>query len=167
MYQNFIVFSCPQILQYIMYKILVLFFLSLILTTSCNLFKEEPKPIDFTTLDKYPFFDNCDSLATEDVMKKCFEETITYNIQKDLDTCRFITQAYLRNTGLIIHLDVHKDGHFSVYEIEKINSVEEALPELQSQIKSTIENLPLVKPAMKYGQNVSSRFMIPLYIEKN
>jgi hypothetical protein len=149
-----------------MFRFVVSLFLALFLMTSCDFFKKESKPIDFTTLDQYPLFDNCDSLAVEEVRKACFEETIVQFIQKDLDTCQFISQSYLRNTGLIIHINVNKEGKCSVQEIEKINSVEEALPELQMQIISTIENLPYITPAKKQGQNVSSRFMIPLYIEK-
>lgn len=149
-----------------MYRFVVSLFLTLFLATSCDFFQKDPKPIDFKTLDQYPVFSNCDSLTTEDERRVCFEETIVQFIQRDLDTCQFISQSYLRNTGLIIHINVNKKGKCSLEEIEKLSSVEEALPELQMQINSTIENLPIITPAKKQGQNVTSKFMIPLYIEK-
>ncbi len=150
-----------------MYKIVVSLFLPLFLATSCDLFQKDPEPIDFATVDEYPFFDSCDSLAAPELKKMCFEQTLIEYIQQDLDTCQFMNQTYLRSAGLIIHVDIHKDGHCSVNEIENMNSVEEALPQLQTQIISTVDNLPKVKPAVKKGQLVTSRFMIPLYIEMN
>jgi len=149
-----------------MTRIIISLLLLLFFTASCDLFQKKQQPIDFASLDDYPFFSTCDSLAKENIKKACFEETIYQYIQKDLDTCMFMSQSHLKNTGLIIHFDVHKDGHFSIFEIEKINNVAEAVPELENQIIKTFENLPKITPGKKQGQIVTSRFMIPLYIEK-
>ena len=127
-----------------MYKVIPSLILLLIVTTSCNLFQKEAKPIDFTTLDRYPVFATCDTTATDEEIKQCFEQTIVSRIQEDLDTCHYMNQAYLRNTGLIIHINVDRTGSCSVAEIEKLSGVEEALPDLEYQIVKTVENLHLM-----------------------
>ncbi|GEM_PF-2242932 len=146
----------------------ILFFIAVSLTvSSCNLFNKEIKPIDFASLDRYPVFQGCDSTAVADSIKICFEKSIVAFIQKDLDTCKLMNQAFLKDTGVIIHLDVLRDGSCQVAEIEKINEVEAALPELRNQITLSVANIPTMTPGKKIGQSVNARFMIPLYIEKN
>jgi len=135
--------------------------------SSCNLFKDEIKPIDFTTLDRYPVFQGCDSTAVADSIKVCFEKSVAASIQKDLDTCKFMNQTFLKDTGVIIHFDVLRDGSCQVVEIEKLNEIEIALPELKNQIILSVAKIPTLVPGKKIGQNVNARFMIPLYIEKN
>lgn len=149
-----------------MYKFVITFAFFIFLT-SCNFFKKEPKPLDFTSLDVYPIFEGCDSTATTEKIKQCFEQSFVNFIQRDLDTCHFINQTRLKDTGIIIHFDVLRDGTCKVVEIEKINNIETALPELQSQIIQSVSNLPPFTPAKKIGQKVNARFMIPMYIERN
>lgn len=138
----------------------------LLTTVSCQFFQKEPEPIDFTTVDVYPVFENCDSTATHEAIKSCFETTLTQRMQEAIDTFDFNTEQYLQNAGLIIHLEIKNDGTCYIYEIEKINKVEESLPELQTQLMFSVNQLPKVRPAKKRGQFVTSRYMIPLYIEK-
>ena len=145
---------------------MVFFLVVFILLNACQFFPKEPEPIDFTTIDEYPLFETCDSTANMEVRKMCFEQTIVNHIQQDLDTCHFNSENYLRNTGLILHIDVKFDGSCYIYDIEKINKIEESLPDLQTQLMLSVDNLPKLKAAKKRGQYVTSRFMIPLYIEK-
>lgn len=149
-----------------MYKLVFTFILT-VLISSCSYFVKESKPLDFTSLDVYPIFEGCDSTATPEVIKQCFEQSFVNFIQRDLDTCQFINQAKLRDTGVIIHFDVLRDGTCQVVEIEKLKNVEDALPELQTQIIKSVSNLPTFAPAKKIGQKVNARFMIPMYIERN
>ena len=148
-----------------MYKNLVFILAVLFATTSCNYFRKE-QPIDFTKLDRYPVFYGCDSTANPIVIKLCFEQSVASYLQKDLDTCHYMNLSALKDTGLIVHIEVSNEGVCSLIEIEKINSVEEALPGLESQILESIKNFPGITPAKKMGVPVTSRFMVPLYIQK-
>ena len=75
-----------------MYKISITLVFLLLLVSSCDFFYKEQKPIDFTKLDRYPVFYGCDSTASPEILKMCFEQSVAEYIQKDLDTC-----SYMRN----------------------------------------------------------------------
>jgi len=150
-----------------MVKMISLLLVSLVLFTSCDyvsdIFNTNPDRIDFTSIDEYPQFPSCDSLATLAFRQKCFEETAAKFIQNDLGVHEFSSPNPIAD-AIIVHFDIDKNGHASLYELETSELVKESLPELEDVIRESIANFPLLKPAKKRNFNVGSRYMIPVYI---
>ena len=138
------------------------------LLSSCNFiddfFKVKGPHIDFTTVDEYPFFPSCDSLATVAFNKDCFEKTVVKYLSADLANYH-ITVPKAFKEAVIVHIEVNKQGKTSLYELEASDKVKELIPDLENIISESLGNFPLVKPAKKHGNYVRSRYMIPLYIE--
>ncbi len=151
----------------IMLKPFALFFLILLSFTSCDyfgyFFQKDSKRIDFTSIDEYPLFPSCDSLATLDFKEKCFEKTVAKYIQGDLEVHEFSSPEAITD-AMIIHIDVDRNGKASLQELETSQKVKEFLPELEDVIRESIANFPILTPAKKRGNYVKSRYMIPIYI---
>jgi len=147
-------------------KIIYLFFL-LFTIYSCEyvdgVFNKGMDRIDFTSIDAYPQFPSCDSLATLAFRKKCFENTAASLIQNDLEVHDFSSPKPIAD-AIIVHFDIDNKGHASLFELETSELVKESLPELEDVIRESIANFPVLKPAQKRNFNVGSRFMIPVYI---
>ena len=151
-----------------MKKSFLILILPLVLLTSCrffdSLFEVKGPRIDFTNVDEYPFFPTCDSLATIAYNKDCFEKTVVKYLQKDLSSYQITVPKSLKE-AVIIHIEVNKNGETSLYELEASDKVKEYIPDLEHIISESLGNFPILKPAKKHGNYVTSRYMIPLYIE--
>lgn len=141
--------------------------LSLVLFMSCDfvnsMLTNKQDRIDFTSIDEYPQFPSCDSLATLAFRKKCFEDTAARFIQNDLDVHNFSSPKPIAD-AIIVHFDIDNQGYASLFELETSELVKESLPELEDVIRESIANFPRLKPAKKRNISVASRYMIPVYI---
>ncbi len=135
--------------------------------SSCQFIEEftqnKTDRIDFNSVDEYPQFPSCDSLATPDFQKKCFEETLSKFIQGELDVNE-LTSPIPMSTAIIIHVKIDKDGKASLVKLENFNKIKEYLPELEDVINQSLANLPQLEPAKKHNLKVTSTYMIPIYI---
>ena len=153
-----------------MYKIVVFSLIVCLSFVSCDYlnsyFHKDPNRIDFTSVDEYPFFPTCDSLATLEFKEKCFEETLVEFLQKDLEKHDFIVTEKTSD-AIIIHIVINKEGKAQFQYFEKATNSKENLPELENIIRESIAQLPTLTPAKKRGNYVNSTFMIPLYFIKD
>lgn len=150
-----------------MYKISIFFIFIVFSFTSCNyfdrIFNKNPNRIDFTSVDEYPMFPSCDSLATIAYKQKCFENTLAKYIQRDLEQHKFSSPLVITD-ALIIHINVDENGKASLQNLEASTQIKELLPELEALINESIVNFPTLIPAKKRGLYVNSKYIIPLYI---
>lgn len=153
--------------QFTMYKIVGFSLIVCLSFISCDylnsFFHEDANRIDFTSVDEYPFFSTCDSLAAVEKKEKCFEETLVGYLQKDLEKHYFIATDNASD-AIIIHIEIDKEGKAQLQYIEKATNRKENIPELENVIRESIAQLPTLTPAKKRGNYVKSTFMIPLYI---
>lgn len=150
-----------------MLRIVSYLFLLSFLVSSCeyvdSIFSKSSNRIDFTSIDEYPQFPSCDSLATLSFKQKCFENTAAGYIQNDLEVHEFSSPKPIAD-AIIVHFEIDNTGKASLYELETSELVKESLPELEDVIRESIANFPILKPAKKRNINVGCRFMIPVYI---
>lgn len=125
--------------------------------------QKDSKRIDFTSVDEYPFFSTCDSLATIEIKEKCFEEKLVALIKDDLEKQDFVTTKSSTDV-IIIHVEIDREGKAILKDLETTLKIKEALPELEKSIRKSIDSIPTLIPAKKRGNYVSSKYMIPLYI---
>ncbi len=150
-----------------MYRILLLFIISVLSLTSCNyidaILNRTPDRIDFTSIDEYPLFPSCDSLATLAYKQKCFEKTIAKYLQRDIELHNFSAPKVIMD-ALIIHITIDNKGNAFLQNLENSKRIKETFPELEEVIRKSIANFPTLIPAKKNNLYVNSKYIIPLYI---
>ncbi len=150
-----------------MYKLLVISIVVLLTFVSCDyldrIIHKQSNRIDFTSVDEYPFFPTCDSLATVEFKKKCFEDKLVAFIKYDLEKQNFVSPKGSTD-AIIIHIEIDRNGKAILRDLETTSKIKEELPELEKSIQESIDSIPTLIPAKKRGQYVSSKYMIPLYI---
>ncbi|MEN8804960.1 MAG: hypothetical protein ABF278_04985 [Wenyingzhuangia sp.] len=153
---------------------LIAFFLTLILfscekidTVTSELFGLQNKKdsvIDFTQIDRFPQFDNCNEMLDFEKGKNCFEQTIHHKISKGIQVLKLSTKENITDT-IQIQFTIDKHGRFSCNSIETKAVLKTSLPKLSLEIQKMIQSLPTLQPAQKRGIPVSSTYTIPLLIK--
>ena len=131
-----------------------------ILCISCLSKKE---PLNTTSIDLYPIFKECDSVATYKNSKDCFEKVTATEIKTYINGNE--TYKYLeKNTNYLIYLKVLKNGDFILDSIQ--SEEENYLHSLTTDIHKVFKNLHCEQAALKQGIPVDCTFIIPLHLKK-
>lgn len=129
----------------------------------CNGKNKKVEVIDFTQVDQFPQFNNCDEMLTFEESKVCFEQAIHDKISNRIQNLKFSTKKNITDT-LQIQFTIDKDGHFLCNKIVAKDSINIKLPDLSTEIQKIIQTLPAINPAQKRGIPVTSTYTIPLVI---
>ena len=151
---------------------LPVFFLLIILTSCENLnlkkvdqstlVEEELKSINWNAVDEYPSFKECDTLvqiSTED----CFKEVLIRRINATLSNAKIVITQDIRDT-IGLKLQINRQGQISIVDVKAKPATYSEIPELDSLMHQSIENLPRIFPASKHGQPVTTEFQLPVVV---
>jgi len=152
-------------------------FLLFITITSCQYFnvkkttpeailEEEQKAINWNDVDVFPTFSICDSLQTSEEKTKCFQNTISNHVSKNLQQKIIIVSQDVVDI-LKMELLVSEEGVISVKNIEAKNTTLEEIPDLKNMLEESLIGLPKIFPAIKRGQQVKTQFELPIILEVN
>jgi hypothetical protein len=120
--------------------------------------------IDYTVVDAYPLFAECQGLADNSARNICFENTFKEKVELSLKQEQFITTKIFTDT-VYAKILVDASGKFSVEAIEMSDIATQALPQFDSIFKADINKMPLLlQSATKRGIPVNSRFKLPIII---
>jgi len=158
----------------IMRKILVLI-LILFLASSCQLFNTEKIPsetfyekeveaIDWSEVDQYPVFTECERFSEKPAQKTCFETALAnalYNNMRDND---MLAGEELIDT-LWVEIWVSKQGDLTIKNLEIDSMVQKDFPQLTTRIVQSIDSLQVMAPAYKRGIPVATQFKLPVVIK--
>jgi len=155
-------------------RILAVFFLGLSFT-SCDYFPSTSSTsksniqvldtvIDFTSVDVYPIFSDCENYAENTNQKQCFEETLTNLLSDSLLKTELKVKEEVNDTALIDIL-IDNSGKVSVVKINSSESIKKQLPKLDTIIRQSVAELPTIKPAVKRGIFVNSQYRLAIVIE--
>ncbi|ANW97324.1 hypothetical protein AXE80_13925 [Wenyingzhuangia fucanilytica] len=145
---------------------LTLFSCEKICSVTSALCKGESKKIeaiDFTQIDQFPQFKNCDALLNFEESKTCFEQSIHQEISSRVQHLKFISKENISDT-LQINFTIDKNGVFLCNKIIAKDSLKIKIPNLSIEIQKIIQSLPAIHPAQKRGIPVTSTYTIPLVI---
>ncbi len=120
--------------------------------------------IDYTKIDDYPVFPECDSIPSKDKQSVCFQVEMSKYIYLTLNQLNINVDAALNDT-IIVKIVVDKDGKTKLSSIEKTDKISQNLPKLDSIITIGLQNLPRLQPAIKRGIPVSAAFSLPIIIK--
>ncbi len=120
--------------------------------------------IDFTKVDVYPIFSDCENYSENGNQKKCFELTLTKKLASSLQKNELKVKERVNDTTLI-DLLIDNTGKASVVQIHSPKSITQQLPQLDSIIRQSISTLPSIKPAVKKGVLVNSQYRLSIIVK--
>ena len=131
-----------------------------------TLFNKKPieqEVVDFSQLDQFPQFSNCNAVSYQE-SKACFEKSVYAKINERIQYLKFTTKQSIIDT-LQVEFTIDKQGHFYPNKIEINDSLQSRIPSLSAEIQEIISGLSPVIPAQKRGIPVISVHTIPLIIK--
>tara|TARA_R110001583_G_scaffold46314_3_gene145386 strand:+ start:13799 stop:14269 length:471 start_codon:yes stop_codon:yes gene_type:complete len=138
---------------------------------SCNFFekKELPKDkvidtiVDFNSVDVFPLFPLCDSLISEEKQKICSQIKLSEHIYASLVASNIMVTKKVNDT-ILVKLKVDNNGEVSLVKLEASTFIQLQIPTIDSLILAGINNLPILKPAIKRGIPVATEFTLPIIL---
>ena len=128
-----------------------------------DIVSQEREAIDWTAVDEYPSFDDCENLVEKLERKQCFEHTIRSHVNQFLSEQMIVVSEDVEDT-ISIKLMVDKRGEISVLEIKSKPETQFAIPTIDSLLTKSIASLPKIYPAIKRGQHVKTEFVLPVVV---
>lgn len=152
-------------------------FLAIILLNSCEYFnvkktssevilEEELQSFKWNEVDEYPTFSICNNSSSKYETKQCFEKTITDAITTQLTAENIIVTQDIEDT-IYIKFQISDNGKLSVLEIETDSITSNEIPNIEALLKSSLDSLPEIYPAIKRSQKVRTEFTLPIFINVN
>lgn len=120
--------------------------------------------VDFTSVDLSPSFKECDSIILKKKKSECFRVTIHSKLMEELQQHKIVTKDSIKEI-IIINLLISSDGVIDFEGVKSNQIVDNALPNFDSLLKSSISKLPKVYPAIKRGIPVTTKYQLPIQIE--
>ena len=148
---------------------LALMFTGLLLTGSCDKLKNTfgnstGKSASTTQVDSYPLFDQCKSMKSKLLQKKCFQDAVYTYYKTHLGSIDFQSKNPV-DEKIIIHLEIGKDNKAKILEIKSSDEIKQAFPDLPAHLQSFTAELVLQSPAMKNGTPVTTRYKLPIHLK--
>lgn len=133
-------------------------------TTTEAILKEELETFNWIDVDSYPTFDVCNKEANQDEKKQCFEQTLSRKITQYLEQQIIVVTTDVNDT-LQLKLHATSKGHLQLEAIKMDTLTQQQIPQIETLIQQSIKTLPKLYPALKRGQQVNTRFELPLIIK--
>ena len=139
---------------------------------SCSYFtpnkddKNEPKVIDFTSVDAYPLLPECEQMSSRAMQKKCFNMLLSKQIEVSLKKVNLNNKIF-KNDTIYIKIQVSNTGFIQVSDMEQHRESLENSIVIKQLINQTLAGISPIKPAIKMGIPVTTEFTLPVILEKN
>ena len=120
--------------------------------------------IDYTEVDVYPLFLDCNNCDSSEKQNLCFEMELLRRLHKIMGE-EIIEASIKSRDTLTVEVLVDTDGKISIVEINKPEGLENNLPKIDSLLFDSFAALPAtVQPSLKRGIPVNSMFILPIVI---
>jgi len=156
-----------------MLKKLFTLFISCCLFTSCNFLEQQfkKKPIievdtivDFNSVDAFPLFPDCNDIPSREKQQVCFQVEMSQHIYASLKEYSLNAIDSINDT-VLVKLKVDAAGNTSLSTIQISKKTQKLLPEFDSIIKVSLQNLPKLQPAIKRNMPVTTEFTLPIILK--
>jgi len=133
-------------------------------TTTNNSLQLSGSVIDFTKVDVYPIFSDCENYAEEGNQKECFEQTLLEKLSEQFNKNDLKVKRAV-NDSTAIDLLIDNTGKASVVNINSPESILTNFPQLDSVVRKSVTLLPTMKPAVKRGIFVRSQYRLVVLVK--
>lgn len=120
--------------------------------------------IDYNSIDTFPLFPKCDSIPSIDKQKICTQIKLSQHIYASIASHQIMTSKPINDT-IYVQLRIDNTGKSMLSNIRSSDFIKTEVPNMDSLIKSGIEKLPLLKPAIKRGMPVTTEFTLPIVLK--
>lgn len=157
----------------VMLKQLIAILFCSLLTVSCSFFevKTKSKPIqkvdtivDFNTVDAFPLFPDCTDIPSREKQQICFQLEMSKYIYASLKEFSLNTSEAINDT-VYVKLKIDNLGKTSLSKIKISKKTQKLIPEFDSLVNISIENLPQLQPAIKRSMPVATEFTLPIILK--
>ncbi|MFV0566767.1 MAG: hypothetical protein ACK5NB_13155 [Flavobacteriaceae bacterium] len=150
-------------------------FILVVTLQSCEYFKvkktspeailnEELKTFNWNEVDEYPSFSVCDSLTNSTDKQACFSQTLTRYILQHLETKNITVNHNIADT-ITLQFEVSETGQLTLIDTKTDSLTIAEIPEINQLLHNSLDSLPKIFPAIKRGQQVKTRFTLPIIIQ--
>ena len=153
-------------------KPIFLFFIGLIVV-SCKHFEKETQNnmlleidtiVDFSTVDAFPLFEQCAEIPSREKQQICFQLTMSQHIYALLKAYQFEVNEEISDT-VLVKLKIDKLGVTSLSEIKSAELTKALLPQFDSILRVILNDIPVLKPAIKRNMPVTTEFTLPIILK--
>jgi hypothetical protein len=120
--------------------------------------------VDFNTVDAFPLFPNCKDIPSREKQKICFQLQMAQHIYASLKEYQFNAKEIINDT-VLVKLKVDTAGKTSLSAIQIADKTKQLLPEFDSIVKISLQNLPDLQPAIKRDMPVTTEFILPIVLK--
>jgi len=120
--------------------------------------------VDFSSVDRFPSFKNCDAIIDKQEKATCFRTTIHQKIGEELQQFTFTIKDSIDEV-VYVDLIINSEGVFTLDSLQYSKKIKSELPKLESLLKLSIQKLPKIFPALKRGIPVTTKYRLPIRIQ--
>lgn len=153
-------------------QFLVIFF-SIALLVSCSNFSEKSKGntisaidtiVDFNSVDAFPLFPNCEPIPSREKQQICFQLEMSQHIYASLKEHQLNAKEVVNDT-VFVKLRVDNLGKITLSGIQISEKTKTQLPNFDSIVKVSLQQLPTLQPAIKRDMPVTTEFTLPIILK--
>ena len=134
--------------------------------TEQELFEKQIKEINWSEVDEYPSFLECDKISDNNQRKQCFFEFMATTIQQKLSV-EDLAVLYPQLDTIEVKVTVFPDASLQFEPQFESDSLAYDKIKIDSILKSKLIDFPKVNPALKRGIPVKTEFVLPVIIKSN
>lgn len=162
------------IIEYFFVKYKALLYFSFLFFCSCSFFTTSEKSqeieditsfIDFTKVDVSPSFVACNDLIDEE-KTACFRREIHQKLTENLSK-HTIRVSKTMDATINLDLLIDKQGKVTLQKVYSPKIIEEEIPKLDSLLQVSVNELPVLNPAIKRGIPVATQYRLPIRVLLN
>lgn len=129
-----------------------------------KLVDKELEMIDWKDVDQYPSFPACYEIASKEDVRNCFAKEINATIVALWESEQFVT-SFPFNETILLSLVITREGHIRINQIDIPEAIQSKVPELETLLVESFQDLPVIQPALKRGQPVRTQLQLPIRIK--
>jgi len=120
--------------------------------------------VDFNSVDSYPLFPNCADIPSKEKQQICFQMKMSQHIYASLKEFQLNVKDSINDT-IFVKLKIDVLGKTSLSSIQISEKTRVLLPNFDSIVAVSLQNLPNLQPAIKRAMPVSTEFTLPIVLK--
>ncbi len=128
-----------------------------------KLVEQELYHINWSDVDDYPLFNECDETVSKKLQRVCFENRLLAFLSADLQNFQLVSDTKIKDV-VFLDFKINNEGEITVLKIENTTVLGDQKTAFEATITNSLNNLPHIEPALKRGIPVSAKFRIPIFL---
>lgn len=128
-----------------------------------TILQQKLKHFNWNEVDRFPAFENCKEILVKPEMERCFEQTLTSLIYKELAQKKMVLSDSVQ-AKVILQLRILANGKPEIDSIQIPANLQKQIPNLSNWLQEAIDRLPKIHPATKQGIPVATKFTLPIQV---